>query len=1201
MSNTMRFVGMGVFLVLVLAALGFFLSQDEGIPTTANATKPHSATDSTGIGTAVAENKSAAPAETQTGSPEPEQPAAAPAAAEDTEKEPAPTKEKRPRGPGILKGVVTWHADGAPVAGASILLDYVDRPHGYDPYPEQQMQWTATSDGKGQFRIANLPVNKVGAFGGRLTVTASKDGASAVTSAMLTDDETQTLVELVLRPSGGIGGQVVDESGAPIKGAIVVPNEMTDKTQQQYSYGAMGLWSASDENGQFLVENLNEGSWKLAVHAEHYADVITEPFKTGETNAKVVLKRGASASGKVIRAADAEPVDGAFVTINSANRGGNPRRAGSDKEGAFQADALADGDYAVYLDDETRVLVGEPPKFTIAGGKSVDGIVLTVADGGSISGMVTDAGTGEPIEGVRIAAQGNQTSTNRQLQGTSDASGFYEITGVPAGSYTMRRRWKEGYRHGEERENKTVSLTLGEVLENIDFAVPRGLAMSGTVVDEAGDPVEGVTVNCTPVVENGEGEDVQTTEDGAFAVRGFSPNVDVNIQVSGRGYTAPKVGPLGTGDSGMSDIKIVVNAGASVSGIVVDTAGKPLAEMYVTVSSPQGGSGAMEATGPDGTFVVKSLDEGTYHLAARRQNSWSSRQQGGQDVTVAKGEAVTGVRLVFEGATGSTISGTILNGKREPVQNASVQAYSPTGGSNAYIQSGADGKYELSVDDGVTYHMNVNHQNYTTQQRDDVKAGARNEDFILEGRGSVEGQVLDAATGKPIPNFEIAQSPGQYNQDSYQVSNYVSFYNEEGRFTVSDVEAGQATVFARAAGYAPASQQVPQVRAGEVTGGVVFHLKAGASIEGTVVDTQGAPVQSAQIFLSGRVEPWMISQGGSGYGAVATSDAEGHFTIPSLGEDLTKITAVHPSYPNTTVDVAIVPGQTIQVEIVMSGGGTVEGTVTANGAPAASQQVYVQQPSTGNYQSATTDEHGFYTIGKISPGEVTVGTNVERDGARRGQNKSAVVEAGTTTTVDLNVDFGTGSIEGKVTAGGQPVTQGNISAMLQGGDTEGMQNISGSIAADGSYTISGLSAGTYKLMVQAGAPGGSQPRMRVVGATLEEGQALYLDIDLDDGSHVHGAVANVSGTNMCQVVAITGAFQLTNPATDFITPDFQSRVAGVSQVDAAGTYDLGGLPPGDFTIVAVQIGAPGLENATFATGQITVGDSGAVELNLTLP
>ncbi len=1205
MGDNLRLSLIGLFFVVVLGCIGFLLFQEEKVAPgveSSRSTRPTRQTDSSAdLNLSSGSSPSAAASPRSSASEFDEELAAtADEDSNDTPEEKAAKNAKRPRGPGIVSGVVTWHGDGSPVAGARVVLDYVLRENSYDPYPDDPARWTTQSDDRGQFRITNLPVNAVsGNRGGRLCVIAEKDGASAVTTAGLTDDETQTLIELELRPSGSISGQVLNGEGAPVAGAIVTPESIEEKGQERYSYGARNVWASTDKEGRFALANLVKGTWKLSVGATDYASEITEAFKTGEVNAKIVLKQGSSISGSVTEAKGGKAVPNIYVTVNDEKNGRNQQRVLTDKDGAFEATALADSDYVIRLDDEERILVGESPRVTLSNAEPVDGVELKIIDGGSVSGLVTDAETGAPISGIRIQARGNQPSTGRELQGISDASGFYRISGMPGGSFTLRRRWKEGYLHGESRENKTVSLQLGEALENIDFAVRRGLTISGIVVDKAGDPVQGVNVACNPIVDNGEGENVLTTEDGTFSLRGFSPNVDVEIRVSGRGYTAPKLGPLSTGDSGLEDIEIVVAPGASITGVVVDTAGKPLPDMFVSVASADGSfNNGSELTGPDGEFVIKSLDAGSYRLTVRRRNSWSQNQQGEQEVTVTQGQELTGVRLVFEAGPGSTISGRITNAAGEAIEGASVNAYSPTGGSSAYVQADTEGKYELTVDEGLSYNMQIHHPRYSHQQREGIEAGTRNLDVVLEGRGTVEGQVVDATTGRPIANFEITHSQGLANDEySYQTSNYVSFYDEEGHFSIDTVEAGEATIYAKAAGYAPQIQHVPYVAPDDVTGGVQFRLQPGASIEGVVRDMQGAPVQNARIFLLAQVQPWMLNNNSSG--AAATTDAEGRFDIHSVGEDLAKITAIHPDFPDTTVDVQLVHGQSTHVEIVMTGGATIEGTVYANGAPIANQHVFAQSLAQGQHRS-TTDANGFYTLDKLPAGEVMIQAQVTRDGATKSQNKTVTVEAGFTTTVDLSVDFGSGAIEGTITIGGQAISEGFVVASMPGEDSAGQQ-VQGVVSPNATYAISGLSTGTYRVMFHAVAAGSTQRQMRVIDTTVTDGQTTRLDVEIDEGAHIQGIVSGISSAGQSQVIAVNGNIQTDNIATLFTSPDFQANVAGFSMVEAGGAFDVGGLGGGTYTVFAVEIGSNGFDGARFASATVEVGSTGTVELNIAIP
>ena len=95
-------------------------------------------------------------------------------------------------------------------------------------------------------------------------------------------------------------------------------------------------------------------------------------------------------------------------------------------------------------------------------------------------------------------------------------------------------------------------------------------------------------------------------------------------------------------------------------------------------------------------------------------------------------------------------------------------------------------------------------------------------------------------------------------------------------------------------------------------------------------------------------------------------------------------------------------------------------------------------------------------------------------------------------------------------------------------------------------------------------------------------------------------ISGFSDTNRCLVVAVSGAIEINNLEAQFASPNMQARIGGFSRVDSSGAYELTGLEAGDYTIVFFQLGPNGYEGATFGSGQVTVGASGTVDLNLTL-
>ncbi|MEQ8524665.1 TonB-dependent receptor [Gracilimonas sp.] len=96
------------------------------------------------------------------------------------------------------------------------------------------------------------------------------------------------------------------------------------------------------------------------------------------------------------------------------------------------------------------------------------------AQSGTITGMVTDAGTSEPLIGVNVILQGTTYGD------ATDLDGIYEISGVPAGTYTLRANFI-GFKPFEtqvEVGSGTVNLDieLNEDVLGLEDLVVTGIA-----------------------------------------------------------------------------------------------------------------------------------------------------------------------------------------------------------------------------------------------------------------------------------------------------------------------------------------------------------------------------------------------------------------------------------------------------------------------------------------------------------------------------------------------------------------------------------------------------------------------------------------------------------------------------------------------------------------------------------------------------
>ncbi len=115
-----------------------------------------------------------------------------------------------------------------------------------------------------------------------------------------------------------------------------------------------------------------------------------------------------------------------------------------------------------------------------------------------IRGRITAGDTGRPLRRARIRLtapelppQGLTTSTN--------PDGKYEIKDLPAGRYTLQVM-RSGYltlNYGQHRPlevGKPLQVFDRQVVENIDFALPRTSVITGRIIDELSEPVASALV-----------------------------------------------------------------------------------------------------------------------------------------------------------------------------------------------------------------------------------------------------------------------------------------------------------------------------------------------------------------------------------------------------------------------------------------------------------------------------------------------------------------------------------------------------------------------------------------------------------------------------------------------------------------------------------------------------------------------------------
>lgn len=339
-----------------------------------------------------------------------------------------------------------------------------------------------------------------------------------------------------------------------------------------------------------------------------------------------------------------------------------------------------------------------------------------------IRGQVVAADSGSPLRRavVRAFSQGGGNG-----MGQTDAEGRFEIPNLPAGRYFVSAQ-RTGYVNlqlGQRAPNQPgtpLEIADGQVLDKVNFALPRGGAISGRIVDELGEPLASVQVSVHRLTFQGgarrltfggsDGGNDRTDDLGQFRLFGLSPG-DYYIAATLRNmeFMPMNVTSMSGGSDGYASTyypgttslgearRVTVRAGQDVtnvsfalvaarlgriSGRVTTSGGEPfLAGMLMVAPRNDdmmgmglGMSGAQIR--PDGTFQTGGLPPGTYTLVVQPRDGQRDAQTEVARVDVpVNGDDVRDVFIVT--GRGGVIRGRIVSddGSELPFKPAQARIF----------------------------------------------------------------------------------------------------------------------------------------------------------------------------------------------------------------------------------------------------------------------------------------------------------------------------------------------------------------------------------------------------------------------------------------------------------------------------------------------------------------------------------------------
>lgn len=878
----------------------------------------------------------------------------------------------------------------------------------------------------------------------------------------------------------------------------------------------------------------------------------------------------AAVAGIVVDETAKQPVQDATVVV-MASDGAARQNVNVDKYGRFQITGLPDGKYQAVAKGDYVVSDDPPLEFCVADGESPEELVINVGVGAVVEGRIFDAETGSALAGVEMEASrgcGQDTVVGRAK---TDASGFYRVTGLPPEQLRILCGKAAGYperRPGYGQEFRQVLVKPQQTLKDVDFGLRAGIAVSGKVMDKDGRPIAGAEILAR-------GKDAGATcftvaeADGRFCVRGLNATPELYVLARKDGRTQAPTGPFALDARGLEALVLVLTPEAFLEGQVIDQWNNPVPEVKVTAypvnpfpfQEPRGTSG------PDGRFTIAGLWPGSFDVRIAPPSA-TQPEGGARRVTIPYSGSLGGLILRCE--TGAlTISGLVTNLDHEPLTGVGVSAVGSFDGQT--ITRSADtnenGRYVIDGLPAGSYEVHIFDPRYVEARQWDVAAGSENIDFVLGPSPTICGRVLHADTGEPFTSFEVLVHPGLAMAVSpWMESEFIQIQDEEGRFTFEHVPGGFgfAMVAARAPGYAAKVVQVVGIAPGRRIEDVTLRLEPAVQVDGVVVNTEGRSIEGALVFIGGMPETSTPETGAS-----ARTDPSGRFHLDTVAPNVRIVTAHHPSYAPGSTPLSAVGGTSQTVRIVLTAKASVEGVVTAEGAPAAEQWVHLRYSTEGPVKTlqAVTNAEGFYRFADLPPGEAVVSVShwIEVQGRKieRELSRTVALGARSVATVNLDLQEGTASVKGTVSFGEWPATTGEVAIHIH--TPSGDFSRSAEIQANGGYAMAGLPAGTGELVVQAGL-GEEQPmRTRTLSVNLFEEETTVHDVVFGKGATVHIGITG----DTAAIAVVPGEWQFPSGQTFDEYADIERALVWQGECRAGEIVEVAGLESGVYTIFAL--------------------------------
>ena len=472
------------------------------------------------------------------------------------------------------------------------------------------------------------------------------------------------------------------------------------------------------------------------------------------------------------------------------------------------------------------------------------------AQSGSVEGTTLDAVTREPLGGVHVRLIGaNFNGLTATYGAMSDRAGHFSIALIRPGTYILYPE-RNGYLHVQPKggtEIPRIAVKAGEKIAGYQLEMTQRAVISGRVVDEAGDPVQGarmatvavtpgaIPINFTPpamIFSDDHGEFRLLGPPGKYYVEASPPSQnqfgnerpEKRSDGSNAGAYVATFFPSALRKDRATPVEAV--AGKDVTGIEIRLG---RGQQGVTVSGSVSGAPAgnnrgsvilqygeaadrftNSRSGPigaDGRYKFEGLSAAYYRVWAMYNDggktslvSWAKEGplEGdvvNADLTLSAGAEFTGT-VKLEGEAPGAVKRKV---RLESVGSVIYMATSMIGGDvdgagNFSIRGIAPGKYRVKVsplpENGYVKSLEVDGTAAPNLVADLTKAvGAAAKIALGADGGQINGRVVDGAGTNP-PSGLVMVFLG-LSAEEFQLNNDTERATPDGKFTLRGIAPGK--------------------------------------------------------------------------------------------------------------------------------------------------------------------------------------------------------------------------------------------------------------------------------------------------------------------------------------------------------------------------------------------------------------------------